>query len=85
MKLGKFLSVFEPITYIVIWEKGDNEEPVYTGLIFNMPFGMREYELVGIYETEDYDGAIISKDLDGSDNPNPKYNHNPGLVLCVKD
>ena len=84
MKLGKFLSMFEPITYIVIWEDGNDEDPIYVGLIFDMPFGLRDYTLLKPDDAKDYDGAILSKDLDGSDNLNPKYHHNPGLVLCVK-
>ena len=84
MKLGKFLSMFEPITDIVIWEDGNDDEPIYVGLIFDMPFGLRDYTILKPYESDDYNGIILSRDLDGSDNPNPKYNHNPGLVLCVK-
>jgi hypothetical protein len=84
MKLGEFLKYFEPFVDVVIWHTAiDEEEPVYCGTIFDVPYGYIDCELVDKDSDKDYDGIILSQDLDGRDNPNPQFNHMAGLVLEI--
>ena len=83
MKLGEFLKYFEPFVDVVIWLKDEEEEPVYCGTIFDIPYGYIDYELVDKDNDKNYDGIILSQDLDGRNNPNPRFNHQAGLVLEI--
>lgn len=84
MTLYEFLKVFNGLDDIVIYHEDEGDTPIFEGSMFDVPFLWLDSIVMTRDETEKYDGAIISQDLDGTKNSNPKFNHRAGLVITVK-
>jgi len=85
MTLYEFLSVFDGIDDIIIYHQDEPDKPVFEGSILDIPYIWLDSIVMGRDETEDYDGAYISQDLDeGIEDSNLKFNHRAGLVISIK-
>ena len=80
MKLADFMEVFGPneFVYVIIWEDGFDEGPIYEGSMYMIPYWIAKQELIEYDPNKEGCGASFRDSLGA------KYQNRAGLVITVK-
>ena len=76
MKLIDFMRLTEDLPYLIIYEEDDDENPLWEGRAFNVPWWVADLELDN---SDPYSPPISFRNSLGEDHDNK-----PGFVISVK-